>query len=56
MGLKDRVPSVCSAMTSIQNYRFEITKGTESRKSTTKTIKYYLVWLLLIIINDILKL
>lgn len=42
INLKNRIPSVCNAMLSVKDYRYEIVKDTPSGMSSTKTIRYYL--------------
>lgn len=43
MNLKNRMPCVCGAMISVEDYKdFEIVKDTPSGKSSTKVIKYKL--------------
>jgi hypothetical protein len=42
MNLKNRIPSVCNAMLSVKDFKYEIIKDTASGMSSTKTIRYYL--------------
>jgi hypothetical protein len=42
MNLSNRMPSVCNAMTSIDNVRHEIIHDTPSGKSSTKKVRYWL--------------
>lgn len=42
LNLKNSMPSVCNAMTTLGNFKYEIIFDTPSGKSSTKVVRYFL--------------
>jgi hypothetical protein len=42
LNLSSRMPAVCSAMVTLNTFKFEIIQDTESKQTSAKVVRYYL--------------